>query len=84
VQKKKQSNFISYRTVKILCDKHHTHLEILRIDGAQLTDNSLEYIDQCRQLKSLMIEFCTNLTGCHFHIFRVSYFFSSLIHFVFE
>jgi hypothetical protein len=61
--------------VKILCDKHHPYLEILRIDGAQLTDQALDYIDQCRKLKAIMIEFCTNLTGFNFHIFQVRMFF---------
>jgi hypothetical protein len=57
--------------VKILCDRHNPYLEILRIDGAQLTDQALDYIDQCRKIKSMMIEFCTNMTGLNFHIFQV-------------
>ncbi len=57
--------------MKILCDRHNPYLEILRIDGAQLTDQALDYIDQCRKIKSMMIEFCTNMTGLNFHIFQV-------------
>lgn len=57
--------------MKVLCDKHQTFLEILRIDGAQLTDQALDSIDQCEKLKILMIEFCTNMTGVNFHIFHV-------------
>ena len=59
--------------MKVLCDKHQMYLEILRIDGAQLTDKALEYINQCRKLKSIMIEFCTNMTGSNFHIFQVEF-----------
>jgi len=58
--------------VKYLCDKHHPYLEILRIDGARLTDKALDDIDQCRRLKVIMIEFCTRLTGLNFHIFQVN------------
>ncbi|CAF3319036.1 unnamed protein product [Rotaria socialis] len=61
---------INDETVKILCDKHNTYLEILKIDGAQLTDKALEYIDCCRKLKSFMIEFCTNMIGSNFYIFQ--------------
>jgi hypothetical protein len=57
--------------VKILCDKHHPHIEILKIDGAELTDKALDYIAQCEKLKLIMIEFCTNMTGCNFHLFHV-------------
>ncbi|CAF3383278.1 unnamed protein product [Rotaria sp. Silwood1] len=64
---------INDETVKALCDKHNTYLEILKIDGAQLTDKALEYIDYCRKLKSIMIEFCTNMTGSNFHIFQNFY-----------
>lgn len=65
-------NTIEFRTVKTLCDKHHPYLEILRIDGAQLTDKALDYINQCRKLKSIMIEFCTNMTGLNFNVFQVN------------
>ncbi len=61
--------------MKVLCDKHHPHLEILKIDGAQLTDQALDYIAQCRKLKSIMIEFCTNMTGLNFHLFHVGFYF---------
>jgi hypothetical protein len=54
------------------------YLEILRIDGAQLTDKALEYIDYCRKLKSIVIEFCTNMTGSNFHIFQVDLFLYSI------
>ncbi|CAF0783385.1 unnamed protein product [Rotaria sordida] len=64
---------INDETVKVLCDKHNSYLEILKIDGAQLTDKALEYIDYCRKMKSIMIEFCTNMTGSNFHIFQNFY-----------
>ena len=54
------------------------YLEILRIDGAQLTDKALEYIDHCRKLKSIMIEFCVKMTGSNFHIFQVELFLYSI------
>ena len=60
--------------MKTLCDKHHQYLEILKIDGAQLTDKALDYIEQCQKLKSIMIEFCTNMTGFNFNIFQVTIF----------
>jgi hypothetical protein len=65
--------------VNILCDKHHMYLEVLRIDGAQLTDKALESINQCRKLKSIMIEFCTKMTGSNFDIFQVEFFLSLII-----
>ncbi|CAF5121408.1 unnamed protein product, partial [Rotaria sp. Silwood1] len=55
-------------SIKILCDKHYVYLETLRIDGAQLTDRALDFIAQCHQLRKLMIEFCTNMTGANFSI----------------
>jgi hypothetical protein len=58
--------------VKVLCDKHHPHLEILKIDGAESTDEALNSIAQCEKLKSIMIEFCTNMTGYNFYLFHVS------------
>lgn len=60
-----------FRTVKALCDRHESSLEILRIDGAQLTDQALDSISQCDKLKILTIEFCTNMTGVNFQIFHV-------------
>ena len=65
--------------MKVLCDKHQPYLEILKIDGAQLTDQALHSISQCVKLKSLMIEFCTNLTGLNFQIFHVRLFLPSLL-----
>lgn len=73
-KKKKYLRKFIRRTVKVLCDKHHPYLEILKIDGAQLTDKALDYIEQCHKLKSLMIEFCTNMTGLNFNIFQVDIF----------
>ena len=48
-------------------------MEVLKIDGAQLTDQAIEYLDQCRNLKSIMIEFCTNMIGINFYLFQVDY-----------
>ena len=62
---------LSFRTMKILCDKHQTYLEKLEINGTELTDESMNYIDQCRKLESITIEFCINLTGSNFHLFHV-------------
>lgn len=64
-------SFSLISTVKILCSKHNEHLEILKIDGAQLTDQALDYISRCSRLKSILIEFCNNLTGRNFSIFQV-------------
>lgn len=43
------------------------------MDGAQLTDKSLDYIGHCRRLRKIMIEFCTNFTGSNFSIFQVRF-----------
>ncbi|CAF0829322.1 unnamed protein product [Rotaria sp. Silwood1] len=61
-------NAINDQSIKILCDKYYIYLETLRIDGAQLTDKALDFIAQCHQLRKLMIEFCTNMTGANFSI----------------
>ena len=71
VSKKKEDGIRFSRTVKRLCEKHKPYLEILRIDGAQLTDQALNSIAQCDKLKLITIEFCTNMTGLNFDIFHV-------------
>ena len=48
-------------------------MEILKIDGAELTDKAIEYIEQCQNLKSMMIEFCTNMIGSNFHRLKVDW-----------
>ncbi|CAF0760834.1 unnamed protein product [Rotaria sordida] len=63
-------NTINDQSIKVLCDKHNVYLEILRIDGAQLTDKALDYIAQCHRLRKIMIEFCINMTGSNFSIFQ--------------
>ncbi|CAF2521813.1 unnamed protein product [Rotaria sp. Silwood2] len=63
-------NAINDESIKVLCDKNNFHLEILRIDGAQLTDKALDYIAQCRRLRKITIEFCINMTGSNFSIFQ--------------
>ncbi|CAF1012974.1 unnamed protein product [Adineta ricciae] len=63
-------DIIRDETMKILCDKHQTHLEKLEINGTELTDESINYINQCRKLESITIEFCINLTGSNFHLFH--------------
>ncbi|CAF0756332.1 unnamed protein product [Didymodactylos carnosus] len=59
---------INDETVRILCEKHKDHLQILKIDGAQLTDKSLIYIGKCKLLKALMIEFCSGMNGEYFSV----------------
>ncbi|UJR35284.1 hypothetical protein I4U23_028047 [Adineta vaga] len=63
-------DIINDETMKVLCDKHQMYLEKLEINGTELTDISVDYLDQCRKLEIITIEFCINLTGSNFHIFH--------------
>ncbi|XP_052812556.1 uncharacterized protein LOC128240101 [Mya arenaria] len=55
-------NFITDRGVIRLVSEHSAHLEALELDGAEITDNSIQHIAECRCLKHLAMSFCESLT----------------------
>ncbi|KAK3085362.1 hypothetical protein FSP39_002152 [Pinctada imbricata] len=55
-------SWIQDRTIGILVDYQGEHIKQLELDGAELTDASIQHIARCPQLSMLMISFCDNLT----------------------
>ena len=42
----------------------------------EVIEKWIDVAHQCRKLKTIMIEFCTNMTGVNFHIFQVGVLYS--------
>ena len=58
----------------ILIDNQKENLEVLDLDGAELSDDSMEKISTCPRLKKLGVSFAELLTGKSLRFLRVNKF----------
>ena len=61
-----------FRAIMILIDSQKDNLEVLDLDGAELSDDSMEKISTCPRLKKLGVSFAELLTGKSLRFLRVN------------
>ena len=64
--------YYRFRAITILIDNQKENLEVLELDGAELSDDSMEKISTCPRLKKLGVSFAELLTGKSLRFLRVN------------
>lgn len=66
----------SFSAIDALVKYHSTHIQMLCLDGAALTDRAFQGLSKCRLLRTLCVSFGERLSDTALNYVKVRYFIS--------